>query len=276
MINSSCLTSQNESDLLALVTPATGTDRDAEIDAVLNISQNLPDDEKMIAAFWSGSSPGGMPPPLMAIWLWKEYMRSNSFSCTRIMYSLLDLAVHLFEGARVCWGQKYMFMQARPIQEIRRRYNGQMISSWNGTISGDQWIPYQRASFVTPPFPDFPSGHSHFTQAFAVTMTKWFGPTITKNMMTYDLQSLYSTSFTSNQTAAFGDFILPAGSSAIQPGTVPAADVTLSFSTWQDMADQAGMSRLFGGIHSITAHYASQITANAVDGYINSTWGITP
>jgi len=275
-IHSSCLTAQNESDLLALVSPATGTDRDAEIDVVLNISQNLTDEEKMIAEFWAGSAPGVMPPPLMAIWLWKEYMRSNSFSCAHIMYSLLDLSIHLFEGARICWGQKYMFMQDRPIQEIRRRYAGQMIPSWNGTISGDQWTPYQLSSFVTPPFPDFPSGHSHFTQAFARTMTKWFGPTITKNTMTYDLQSLYSTSFTSNQTVAFGDFILPAGSSAVQPGIVPAADVTLSFSTWQDMADQAGMSRLFGGIHTISAHYASQTTADAVDGYINAAWGIMP
>ena len=274
-ITSSCLTAQNESDLLTSVTPVTGSNRDAEIDAVLNIAQNLTDEEKMIAEFWAGSAPGVMPPPLMAVWLWKEYIRCNSFSCSHIMYSLLDLSIHLFEGARVTWGLKYMFMQDRPIQEIRRRYAGQSIASWNGTIMGDQWIPYQLSSFVTPPFPDFPSGHSHFTQAFALTMTKWFGPTITKNTMTYDLQSLYSTSFTSNQTGAFGDFVLPAGSSAVQPGTVPSTDVVLSFATWQDMADQAGMSRLFGGIHTIDAHYASQATANAVDGYIASTWGIT-
>jgi hypothetical protein len=107
-------------------------------------------------------------------------------------------------------------------------------------------------------------------------MNKWFGTTITKNTVTYDLQTLYSTSFTSNQTAAFGDFTLVAGSSAVEPGITPAAPVTLSFATWQDMADQAGMSRLFGGIHTISAHYASQTTANAVDGYINAAWSITP
>ena len=275
-VASTCLTNVNESDLQALVVPLTGAERDAEIDTVLNISQNLTDQEKMVAEFWAGSAPGIMPPPLMAIWLWKEYMRTNSFSCQQIMYSLLDLAVHLFEGARVCWGQKYLYLQDRPIQEIRNRYSGQTIHSWNGTITGDQWIPYQLPSFVTPPFPDFPSGHSHFTQAFALTMTKWFGSTITKNLITYDLQTLYSTAFTTNQTGAFGDFILPAGSSGVEPGVTPAAPVVLSFSTWQDMADQAGMSRLYGGIHAITAHYASQTTATAVDGYIANTWNITP
>ena len=275
-VASTCLTAQNEIDIQALVSPVTGADRDAEIDVVLNIAQNLTDEEKMIAEFWAGSAPGVMPPPLMAVWLWKEYIRSNTFSCPTIMYSLLDLSIHLFEGARVTWAQKYAFMEARPIQEIRRRYNGQQINSWNGTISGDQWLPYQVLSFITPPFPDFPSGHSHFTQAFANTMNKWFGAAITKNTVTYDLQTLYATSFTSNQTVPYGDFIIPVGSSAVEPGVTPAAPVTLSFTTWQDMADQAGMSRLFGGIHTISAHYASQTTANAVDGYINASWGITP
>ena len=274
-VTSTCLSAQDEVDIQALVSPATGTDRDAEIDVVLNIAQNLTDEEKMIAEFWAGSAPGTMSPPLMSVWLWKEYIRSNTFSCATIMYSLLDLAIHMFEGARVTWAQKYAFMESRPIQEIRRRYNGQQIASWNGTISGDQWLPYQVLSFVTPPFPDFPSGHSHFTQAFANTMNKWFGATISKNTVTYDLQTLYSTSFTSNQTAAFGDFTLAAGSSAVEPGITPAAPVTLSFATWQDMADQAGMSRLFGGIHTISAHYASQTTANAVHTRINAAWSIT-
>jgi hypothetical protein len=275
-VASTCLSAQDEVAIQALVRPAIGEDRDAEIDDVLTIAQNLTDEEKMIAEFWSGSTPGTMSPPLMSIWLWKEYIRSNTFSCPTIMYSFLDLAIHLFEGARVTWAQKYAFMESRPIQEIRRRYSGQQIASWNGTISGDQWLPYQVLSFVSPPFPDFPSGHSHFTQAFANTMNKWFGATISKHTVTYDLQTLYSTSFTTNQTAAFGDFVLPAGSSAIQPGVTPVAPITLSFDTWQDMADQAGMSRLFGGIHTISAHYASQTTANTVHTHINDAWGINP
>ena len=272
---STCLSAQNEADLLALVSPTTGAERDAEIDVVLSMSQNLTDQEKMIAEFWAGSAPGVMPPPLMAVWLWKEYMRTHTVSCSTIMYSLLDLSIHLFEGSRVTWGLKAQFMQDRPIQEIRRRYTGLQIGSWNGTQDGSQWTPYQLSSFVTPPFPDFPSGHSHFTQAFALTMNKWFGPTINKNIVTYDLQTLYSTSFTTNQTAAYGDFTIPVGSSGVEPGVTPSAPIVLSFSTWQDMADQAGMSRLYGGIHTISAHYASQTTANAVDSYINSTWAIS-
>ena len=35
----------------------------------------------------------------------------------------------------------------------------------------------------------------------------------------------------------------------MEPLTVPAADVTLSWPTFSDAADQAGLSRRYGGIH---------------------------
>src|SRR5439155_25372346 len=40
-----------------------------------------------------------------------------------------------------------------------------------------------------------------------------------------------------------------AGSSVVEPGIAPARDVTLSWETFSDAADQAGMSRRYGGIH---------------------------
>jgi len=42
---------------------------------------------------------------------------------------------------------------------------------------------------------------------------------------------------------------LPAGSSRVESGAVPAQDVTLSFDTFSAAADQAGLSRRYGGIH---------------------------
>jgi hypothetical protein len=43
--------------------------------------------------------------------------------------------------------------------------------------------------------------------------------------------------------------ILPAGSSRVEPGAVPARDLTLSWSTFSHAADEAGLSRRYGGIH---------------------------
>jgi hypothetical protein len=211
----------------------------------------------------------------MFIWFWKEYIRIlPTITCPDIMFSLQDLAIHLFEGARVTWRLKAAHMEDRPIQEIRRRYSGQTIASWNGMIDGAQWVPYQEANFVTPPFADFPSGHSHFSKAFALTMNKWFSTNITKISTYYDEQTLICPLFKTNQTNTYGNFVIPKESSGIQP-TVPSVPITLTFNKWNDMADQAGLSRLYGGIHAITAHQSSQQTAILVDGFINATWAIS-
>ena len=42
---------------------------------------------------------------------------------------------------------------------------------------------------------------------------------------------------------------IPAGSSRVEPGTTPAADVVLSWPTFTDATVQAGRSRRYGGIH---------------------------
>jgi hypothetical protein len=41
----------------------------------------------------------------------------------------------------------------------------------------------------------------------------------------------------------------PAGSSTIEPGATPAKDITLFWETFTDAANEAGMSRRYGGIH---------------------------
>jgi hypothetical protein len=42
---------------------------------------------------------------------------------------------------------------------------------------------------------------------------------------------------------------IPAGSSVVEPGFAPASDVTLTWRTFSDAADEAGISRRYGGIH---------------------------
>jgi hypothetical protein len=276
-VRSTCLEPEDETHIQDSVTPAVGAERDAEIDSMKDIVAHLTDSEKVQAEFWAGSGAGSISPPLMCIWLWKEYVRSIGTTCNVLMYSLLDLAIHLFEGGRLTWRLKSLWMQARPIQEIRRRYTGQRITSWNGEIDGSTWVPYQRSNFVTPPFPDFTSGHSNFTKSFALVMNKWFpipyNGTFIKNRVNYDNLRLMAPLFNSTQSASYGDFLIPAGSSTIEPN-VPKNAESLVFNTWDEMAESAGMSRLYGGIHTLVAHTASQTVAIEVDAYINTVWDI--
>jgi hypothetical protein len=251
------------------------TARRQEIQRVVDITSNLTDEQKMIAEFWAGG-PNTVSPPGMCIWLWKEFMRSTIPSPQTFLFSGLDLSIHLFEGGRITWGLKKDKMQSRPIQDIRRWYAGQPLTSWDGSqLDGSLWTPYQETNFVTPPFADFPSGHSHFSRAFANVMNRWFGttiPSITMNPIS-DMK-LMSPIFSNIYNGKFAEFVIPSKSSQIQVGIVPSNPVTLKWTTWDDIADSAGKSRYYGGIHATSAHTSSVAVADALDTKIREKWNI--
>jgi hypothetical protein len=89
------------------------------------------------------------------------------------------------------------------------------------------WVPYQLPTFVTPSFPAYASGHSTFSRAAAEVMTAFTG-------------SEYFPGGVSGYT-------IKANSLKFEKG--PTADVPLEWATYYDAADQAGQSRIWGGIH---------------------------
>ena len=96
-----------------------------------------------------------------------------------------------------------------------------------GWILGERWVPYQKATFVTPAFPGFVSGHSTFSRAAA-------------EVLAADTGSPYFPGGLFEQTFAPGYLKFEAG---------PSEPVTLQWATYYDAADQAGISRIYGGIH---------------------------
>ena len=94
-------------------------------------------------------------------------------------------------------------------------------------ILGTTWVPYQLPTFVTPSFQGYISGHSTFSRAAAEVMTGITG-------------SEYFPGGLSEWTVKAGSFRIDSG---------PSADVALQWATYYDAADQAGQSRIFGGIH---------------------------
>ncbi len=279
-VRSSCLTAQDEKDISGAAAAhfiTSAEKRNAEIAEVLAISESLTDQQKVEAEFWAGG-PGTVSPPGMFMWMWKEHMLALQVaqyqSLDVFFYSGLELAINIFEASRMVWGLKLQFTEARPIQEIRRLYRGQVLTKYDGTqTTGESWVPYQEANFVTPPFPDFPSGHSAFSQAFASVMTRRFSPRIptTSAELRSDLM-LLSPSLNA-QSNSFGVCVFPAGASSIQPGVVPANPITLAWESWQDMANSAGFSRKYGGIHATSAHKGSQALARQLFEKVRARWG---
>ncbi len=96
-----------------------------------------------------------------------------------------------------------------------------------GWIRAVEWVPYQRSTFVTPSFAGYVSGHSTFSRAAAEVLTSITG-------------SEYF-------PGGLGEWTIPAGSLEFEAG--PTSDVVLQWATYRDAADEAGVSRLYGGIH---------------------------
>jgi hypothetical protein len=96
-----------------------------------------------------------------------------------------------------------------------------------GWIRAVDWVPYQRSTFVTPAFAGYVSGHSTFSRAAAEVMTAITG-------------SAYFPGGLSEWTTTKGELLHEEG---------PTEDVTLQWATYYDAADQAGISRIYMGIH---------------------------
>ncbi|WP_033958399.1 T9SS type A sorting domain-containing protein [Psychroserpens jangbogonensis] len=95
-------------------------------------------------------------------------------------------------------------------------------------ILGEHWWPYQRGTFVTPPFAGYLSGHSTFSRAAAEVLTRLTGdPFFPGGMGTFDLVQ--------------DDFLV------FEVG--PTENMTLQWATYRDASDQTSLSRIWGGIH---------------------------
>ncbi|TMC77630.1 MAG: vanadium-dependent haloperoxidase [Chloroflexi bacterium] len=107
-------------------------------------------------------------------------------------------------------------------------------------ILGTTWIPYQLPTFVTPSFQGYISGHSTFSRAAAEVMTGITGSEFFPG--------------------GLSEWIVKAGSFRIDAG--PSSDIALQWATYYDAADQAGQSRLFGGIHVQADDFTGRIVGS--------------
>ncbi len=95
-------------------------------------------------------------------------------------------------------------------------------------ILGSQWWPYQRPTFVTPPFPGYISGHSTYSRAGAEVLTALTGSEFFPGGMSqFEIKA--------NQYLVFEEG--------------PSVDITFQWATYRDAAEQSSLSRIWGGIH---------------------------
>jgi hypothetical protein len=137
------------------------------------------------------------------------------------------------------------------------RFTGQIVvRGWRGEpgdrstqfggvawIRAKEWMPYQRRTFVTPAFPGFTSGHSTFSRAGAEVLSDLTG-------------SPYFPGGLGEFVAKKNEYL------TFEEG--PSTDVRLQWATYFDAADQAGQSRIWGGIHIEPDDFSGRITGHQV------------
>jgi hypothetical protein len=212
---------------------------------LIDISANLTDEQKMIAEYWANGPNTETPPGHWA--LFAEFVsRRDNHTVDEDAKMFFALTNAIFDASIAAWDAKRAFDSVRPITSIPYLFHGQQIRAWRPfqgtqTFDGSTWIPYQKSTFPTPPFPEYISGHSTFSAAGAQILKLFTG------------------------SDRFGDSVtfLP-GSSSIEPGLTPRKEVTLSWDTFTDAANQAGISRRYGGIHFELADLVGRATGRLV------------
>lgn len=145
---------------------------------------------------------------------------------------LEDGLVEVITEASSAAGQRHE-MLAEHVGEIAvRAWRGEPDDIENdvggvGWIRAVEWVPYQRSTFVTPAFAGYVSGHSAFSRAAADVLTEITGSAFFPGGM--------------------GEWPVEVNGLEFEAG--PSQVVTLQWATYQDASDEAGVSRLYGGIH---------------------------
>jgi hypothetical protein len=207
-----------------------------EIDKMTQYSKQLDDTRKTMAEYWE-DGPGTVTPP--GHWnqfaQWVARRDTNTIDEDARMFFALNNG--LLDASISAWDGKARWDSIRPICAVRWLQRGKIIQAWGGPykgpsyIKGEDWIPYRPPTDPAPPFGEYGSGHSTFSMAAAEVLTGFTG------RGNFELK-----------------VTIAAGSSKVEPKTatqpgVPAKPITLSWTNFQYAANQAGLSRQYGGVH---------------------------
>ena len=159
---------------------------------------HLTPEQKEIARFWSDDPMLSTTPPGHWIQVALAISNRDNLSIDKTVDVLVRLGVATADAFIGCWQTKFEFETVRPVTFIRANMD-----------------PNFAPVLITPPFPEYPSGHSTQSAAAAAVLTKFFGDDF-----------------------AYED------SSHIRDGLAPRR-----FASFWAAAEEAGISRLYGGIH---------------------------
>jgi PAP2 superfamily len=165
---------------------------------VYDVSKTLTAEQKLIARFWSDDPMLSPTPPGHWLFIALDILQSKDMSLEDHVDILARLGLGVSDAFVACWKSKYDYDLLRPVTYIKK-------------LIDPAWEPL----LITPPFPEYPSGHSTQSGAAAAILTQFFGDNF-----------------------AFEDKTHVREKFSGRP-----------FKSFWEAANEAGISRLYGGIH---------------------------
>lgn len=165
--------------------------------------RNLTPEQREIALFWADDANLTATPPGHSIAIASQVLRDENASLALAAETYARTGIALGDAFIGCWYVKYKYNQLRPIQYIQAVID----PTWNNPAVNDP--------VITPPFPEYPSGHSTEIAAAAAVLTK-----------------------------IFGDDYLLIDRTQGRLGFAPRV-----YASFNAAAEEAAMSRVYGGIH---------------------------
>ncbi len=165
---------------------------------VVTVKKNLTPEQRAIARFWSDDPMLSPTPPGHWISIALQLFKRDKVDIEKQVDVLARLGIAEADAFIGCWQSKFTHNLLRPVTYIKK-------------LIDPSWEPV----LITPPFPEFPSGHSTQSGAAAVVLTEMFGENFAFEDDTHKKDGLPLRKFASFWAAA----------------------------------EEAGISRLYGGIH---------------------------
>lgn len=175
-----------------------GSDFYKEALEVHDVVNSLTPDQRAIARFWSDDPMLSPTPPGHWISIAMQILDAEKADAKRSADILARLGVTVADGFIGCWDAKYQYDLVRPVTYIKR-------------VIDPKW----ETLLITPPFPEYPSGHSTQSGAAEVVLTAFFGDNFAFTDRSHEADGLTPRNYASFKAAA----------------------------------EEAGISRLYGGIH---------------------------
>jgi hypothetical protein len=180
-----------------------GSDFYAEAYEVYDTVKHLTAEQNAIALFWADDAGLTMTPPGHSTSILNQVLAQENATLDVAAEAYAKMGMAQADAFILGWYYKYHYNLIRPITYIRDVID----PDWNTSVITDP--------VVTPPFPEYPSGHSVQSGAAAQVLTDLFGAEYTFTDHTHDERGL-------------------------EPRT---------FNSFFAFAEEAAISRLYGGIH---------------------------